>query len=159
MTGLPTMVRLSKRDELPMNFVICDFEPRYAWRRALVGARDASGIQKQHSAAPFVSRDMRVAVEQNVDIVRSPIRRNMLQAKFQSASIQVDNERPVEVTITVSPDKGELRTNGAQFVHDALRANVAQMPDFIRVSSEFSYFFGQAIVRVRQNENAQHVLL
>jgi hypothetical protein len=68
-------------DELPVDFPVGYFQPGDAWRRASVGPRYAAGIEKQNATASFVAWDVRVAVQENIDIIRWVIRRNMLQAE------------------------------------------------------------------------------
>ena len=76
-------------------------------------------------AAPFVPRHMRVTVQQNIDIVRRPVRRNMLQPKFQSAARKIDNQRPFIVAVAVSAYHRYGRANRAQLIQNSLRANIA----------------------------------
>ena len=51
-----------------------------------------------------------------------------------------------------------LRPNRAELVENCLRANVAEVPDFISVLGDFSNGFRQTIVGVGQNEDTQGVL-
>ena len=76
-------------DKLPTNFSVRNFKPRNAWWRAAVRPGHAPGIEKQNATAPFVARDVRVPVQENIDIFRRSIRRNVLQAEFQPTSRKV----------------------------------------------------------------------
>jgi hypothetical protein len=58
------------------------FKPGHTWRRAAVRAGHAAGIEKQNATASFIARDVRVRVQENIDIVRKAIRWKMLQPKF-----------------------------------------------------------------------------
>ena len=60
----------AKRHELPTDFSVRDFKPGHAWRRTAVGPGHAAGIEKQNATAPFVARDVRVPVQENIDIIR-----------------------------------------------------------------------------------------
>jgi hypothetical protein len=71
-----------KRQEFPTDFSVCYFKPGNAWRRALVGPGYAAGIEKQNATTSFVTRDVRVPVQENIDIIRRTIRRDVLQAEF-----------------------------------------------------------------------------
>ena len=82
----------------------------------------------------------------------------MLEPEFQSASRKVDNERPIKVTIAIAPHHRYLRPNRAELVENCLRANVAEVPDFISVPGDFSNGLRQTIVGVGQNEDTQGVL-
>ena len=58
------------------------FKPGDTWRRAAVRAGHAAGIEKQNVTAPFIARDVRVRVQENIDILRKAIRWKMLQPNF-----------------------------------------------------------------------------
>ena len=71
-----------ERNELPTNFSVRYFKPGNAWRRAPVRPGHAARIEKQNATAPFVARDVRVPVQENIDIIRRSIRGNVLKAEF-----------------------------------------------------------------------------
>lgn len=98
----------------------------------MIGARHAAWIEKQHVSAFLVSGDMGVSMQDNINIARGVIRRYMLQAKFQATTDQIDNQRPIAVTVAVSSNDGDFWPDGAQLVKDVLAANVTEVPDFIR---------------------------
>ena len=98
-------------DELPTNFAVRNFKPGDAWRRALVGPGYAAGIEKQDATESFVARDMRVPVQENIDIIRRMIRWNMLQPEFQPASRQIPNQRPLEIAVAISAHNGNARSD------------------------------------------------
>ena len=93
---------MQRTDEFPSDFSVRDFKPGNAWRRAAVGPGHAAGIEKQNATAPFVARDVRVPVQENIDIIRRSIRRNVLQAEFQPTSRKVENQRPLEIAVAIS---------------------------------------------------------
>jgi hypothetical protein len=148
-------IALTERDELPTDFVICDFKPCYAWRCSLVGSRHATGVQVKHASAFFVSRNVRVPVKDKLNVIRQMIGRYMLETEFQSVSREVDNQWPFVIAVAISSHDSDLRPNRAELVENCLRANVAQMPDFISVFGDFSNGFRQTIVGVGQNEDTQ----
>jgi hypothetical protein len=92
-------------------------------------------------------------MQHNISIVREVIRRYMLQATFQSTTHEIDNQRPIGVTVAISSDDGDLWPDSAELVENALGANVAQVPDFICAPGDFFYSFRQTIMRVREHEN------
>jgi len=97
-------------------------------------------------------------MQNNIDVIRYVVRRYVLQAKLQSAPRKIDNQWPVEIAVAIASHDGDSRHNRAKLVENALCANVAQMPDFVRIFGDFSHFFRQTIVRVRQNEDAQRLI-
>jgi hypothetical protein len=151
-------IALTGPDELPTNVAVCDFKPRDAGRRALIGSRHATGIQVKHAPASFVSRNVRVPVEDKINVNWQMVGRYMLKAEFQSVSRKIDNQWPFVIAVAISSHDSDLRPNGAELVENCLRANVAQVPDFISVLGDFSNGFRQTIVGVGQNEDTHFVL-
>jgi hypothetical protein len=99
---------------------------------------------------------MRVTMQHHIDIVRGSLGRNVLQSKSQSAADKIDHQRPLEITVAVSSDDGNSRTNCAQFIPNPLRANVAQMPDLIGALRKISNSLRQLVMGVCQHENLCH---
>ncbi len=155
LSTIADLTMLRQLNKLPTNFSIRYFKPRNAWRGAPVRPGHAAGVEKQNATVPFVARDVRVPVQENIDILRRSIRRNVLQAEFQPVSHKIDDKRPLEIAVAVSAHNDHGRSDRPQFVENRFRANIAKMPDLISVFGHFLHFFGQTIVRVRQNENAQ----
>ena len=155
MTPLLTLADLTiaqERNELPINFSVRNFKPGNAWRRATVGTGYAAGIEKQNATTSFVTRDVRVPVEENIDILRRPIRRNVLEA-----SRQIPNQRPLEIAVAISAHNDHGRSNRPQFVKNRFRANIPKMPDLISVFDHLPHALRQTIVRVRENKDAPGV--
>ncbi len=96
-------------------------------------------------------------VQKNVDIVRWLIGRNVLKTEFQSTAHKIDDQGPFEVAIAISANDSDSRSDRAKFIENAFRANVSEVPDFICIFGDFLHFFRQAIVRIRQNENAHYL--
>ena len=98
---------------------------------------------------------MRVTVQQNIDVVRRLIGRNVLQTEFQPAAHEIDYQRPFEIAVTISAHDRDARPDGAQFIENGFRANIAKVPDFIRMFGHFFDILRQTIVRVRKHKNPQ----
>ena len=94
-------------------------------------------------------------MQENIDIIRRMIRRNVLQAKFQPASRKVDNQRPLEIAIAISAHNGDARSDRPQLIKNRFRANIAKMPNFVSVLGHFLHALRQTIVRVGENKDAQ----
>jgi len=75
----------AQQDEFPIDFSVRNFKPRNAWRGATVGTGYAAGIEKQNATTSFVTRDVRVPVQENIDILRRPIRRKPMNSTKRSA--------------------------------------------------------------------------
>src|SRR5207244_1803674 len=86
-------------DQSPLYFSFDDFEPGHARGRTAVRARDATRIQKQNTTPLLIARHVGVTMQNNIDIIRRNIRRNMLQPKSQTLSLKIDNQRPIGIPI------------------------------------------------------------
>ena len=102
---------VAQRDEFPIDFSVRNFKPGDARRRAAVRPGHAARIEKQNATAPFVARDVRVPVQENIDIIRRMIRRNVLQSEFQPTSRKVENQRPLEIAVAISAHNDHARSN------------------------------------------------
>jgi len=81
----------AERDELPIGFGICDFEPRHARWRTAVWPGHASRIEKQNIPASFIARNVRMPMQQYIGIAWEFVRRDMLKTESQSAAHKIDN--------------------------------------------------------------------
>ena len=97
-------------------------------------------------------------VQDKINVIWQMVGRYMLETKFQSASGKIDNQWPFVIAVAISSHHSDLRPNRAELVENCLRANVAQVPDFISVLGDFFNGFRQTIVSVGQNEDAQVAL-
>ena len=95
-----------------------------------------------------------MGMQENIDIIRRSIRRNVLQAEFQPASEKIDEKGPVEVTIAVSAHNRDAWSDRPQLVKNHFRANIAKMPDFIGIFGHFANGVREPIVRVGENKDA-----
>jgi len=153
LSTIADLVMQRQLDKFPIDFAVRDFKPRNAWRRAAVRPGHAAGVEKQNATAPFVARDMRVPVQENIDILRRSIRRNVLQAEFQPVSRKVENQWPLEIAVAISAHNDHGRSDRPQFVVNRFRANIAKMPDFISVFGHLRHALRQAVMRVRENKH------
>ena len=80
-------------------------------------------------------------MQENIDIVRRPAWRNVLEAEFQISAHKIDNERPFEVGVAISADESYPRADRAKLVENSFRANVSEMPDFICIFRHFLQTF------------------
>ena len=94
-------------------------------------------------------------VQDKINIIWQMIGRYMLEPEFQSVSRNINNQWPFVIAVAISSHDSDLRPNRAELVENCLRANVAQVPDFISVFGDFSNGFRQTIVGVGQNEDTQ----
>jgi hypothetical protein len=94
-----------------------------------------------------------VAVQENIDIIRWVIRRNMLQAESQSASRKVENQRPLKIAIAISAHNDYAQSDRLQFIENCFCANVAEMPDLISVLRHLPHALRQAIVCIRKDQH------
>ena len=95
---------------------------------------------------------MRVSVQNNVDIFRRLIRRNMNEANPDSVPFQIERERPIEIAVAISAHDRHRRANGFNRMQDAGRADIAEVPDFIRARRQRFQIRGHLIVRVGEDE-------
>ena len=96
-----------------------------------------------------------MTVQENIDIFRQSLWRNVLQAEFQFIARKIDNQRPIKTAVAVSTHNRDLRTDRAELIQNAFRANISKMPDFVRALRELFHLCRQTIMRVRQNKNAE----
>src|SRR5437762_10866455 len=111
LSTIADLTMLRQLNKLPTNFSVRNFKPGHAWRRAAVWPGHAAGVEKQNATVPFVARDVRVPVQENIDILRRSIRRNVLQAEFQPTALKIDNQRPLEIAIAISAHNDHGRSD------------------------------------------------
>jgi hypothetical protein len=84
---------------------------------------------------------MSMTVQEHVNICRRTRWRDMLKSNSQPVALDIQDQRPLSVVITVSAHHQNLRTNRAQFVENVFRADIAEMPDFVRLAGKPAYIF------------------
>ena len=94
-------------------------------------------------------------MQNNIDIVRRNIGRNMLQPKLQTFSLKIDNQRPIRVPIAIPAHNSERRPDRFQIISDRRLADIAQMPDLVRFARKIDNLLRQLVMRVRQNKDRQ----
>jgi hypothetical protein len=96
-------------------------------------------------------------VQKNIDIVGQLIGRNVLKTEFQSSADEIDDQWPFEIAIAIPAYVSDSGSNRAELIENAFHTDISKMPDFVRTFSQFLDMLRQAIVRVRENENAQRL--
>ena len=94
-----------------------------------------------------------MGVQEDIDIIRRMLRRNVLQSEFQTATPKINDNRPLEIGIAISAHDDHGRTNRAKLVKNRFRAYVAKMPDFIGMFGYLLDAIRQTIVCVGKNKN------
>ena len=94
-----------------------------------------------------------MTMQNNIDIVRRNIGRNMHEPKLQSLSRKIDNQRPIRVPVAIATDHSQRRADCAQVVSDRRLAHIAQMPNFIRLARQIDNLLRQLVVSIGQDEN------
>jgi len=97
-----------------------------------------------------------MTMQNNIDIIGRNIRRNMLQPKFQSITLKIDNQGPFRIPIAIPAHHSHSRADCAQVTQDRWLADVAQMPDLVRIRREIENFLRQLVMRVGENKNSKN---
>jgi len=98
-----------------------------------------------------------MTMQNNIDIIGQKIRRNMFQPKSQTLSRKIDNQRPLGIAVAIPAHDRDRRTDGAQFIQNDFRANIAEMPDLVRVARKIDNFLRQLVMSVRNNKYSCHI--
>jgi hypothetical protein len=97
-------------------------------------------------------------VQKNIDIVRRLIGWNVLKTEFQSFADKIKDQWPFEIAVAIAAYDSDAWPDRAKLVENGFRANISKMPDFACILSQFLHLLRQAIVCVREDENAQRLL-
>src|SRR5437764_3577592 len=98
--------RLTQAGQPPENSSLSgNLEGSDAWGCALVWPGHAAGVQEKHAVLLFIARHVRVAVQEDVDILWRLRRRNMNEAAADSVSFQVNRQGPLKVGVAIAADK------------------------------------------------------
>ena len=100
-----------------------------------------------------------MTMQDNIDIIRGNLRRNVHEPKLQTLARKIGNQRPVLVPIAISADNRESRTDRFEIKRDRRLANVTQMPDLVRVARKIDNLWRQLVMRVCDYEDPNHLLL
>ena len=98
-----------------------------------------------------------MTMQNNIDIIGRKIRRNMFQPKSQTLSRKIDNQRPLGIAVAISAHNRDRRTDGAQLIRNDFRANIAEMPDLVRVARKIDNFLRQLVMSIRNNKYSCHI--
>ena len=96
-----------------------------------------------------------MTMQDNIDIVRRSLGRNMHQTKFQTVTRKIDNQRPVGVPIAVAAHHRERRTDIFQIERDRRFTNITQVPNLARACRHLENCAWQFVVRISNDQNAQ----
>ena len=77
----------------------------------------------------------------------------MNEPKPDAVSFQIDDQRPIEIAVAIPTHNRHRRTDIFQRCQDARRANIPEMPDFIRAFRQRINVGRQMIVRIGQDKN------
>ena len=95
-----------------------------------------------------------MTMQHNIDIFGRNIRRNVHQPKLQTLPREIGNQRPICIPVAVSANDRQRRTDCFEIECDRRLANIAQMPDLVRVVRKIENLLGQLVMGVRDNQHA-----
>ena len=93
-------------------------------------------------------------VQDHIDILGRPFRWNVNQAKPEAVSVQVDRKGPIGIAVTISPHDGDGRSERLDCLENSRVANIAEMPNFVRIRGQRLEFRGQFIVGIGKDEDS-----
>jgi hypothetical protein len=97
-------------------------------------------------------------VQKNIDLVGRLIGRNVLKTEFQSTAYKIEDQWPFKIAVAIAAYDSEAWPDRAKLIENAFHTDISKMPNFVCTLSQFLHLLRQAIVRVRQDENAQRLL-
>src|SRR5437868_11689096 len=99
-----------------------------------------------------------MTMQNNIDIAGRIFRRNMDQLECQTLALEIDDLRPVFGPIAVATDNNERWSDRFELEGDRRLANVAQMPDLIRIPRKVENSLRQLVIdRKSTRLNSSHV--
>ena len=96
-----------------------------------------------------------MTMQNNIDIIGRHIWRNMFQPKSQALSLEIDNQRPFGIAVAVSAHNRDRRPKRLQITRNGRLADVAEMPDLIRLAREIENPLRQLVMSISEDENAK----
>jgi hypothetical protein len=152
--GILFQQSLTKHGQVPGRLSVgCDFERRDTWPRATVRARYAAGIKEEYAFLALVARQVGVSMQEDIHVLRHARWWNVNEAKADAVSFQIDDQRPLEIAVTVAAHHRHRRSNVFQSYEQAGRANIAEMPDFVCAFRQCLKVVREMIVRIGENKN------
>ena len=100
-----------------------------------------------------------MTMQNNINTIRGNFRWNMHQPEFQALALEINDQRPVFVPIAVTPNNGEWQSDRFEIERDGRLANIAQMPDLVRIAGQIDNLWRHLVVRIGQNKNPKHLYL
>ncbi len=97
-----------------------------------------------------------MTMQNNIDFGRRRFWRNMHEPEFQAFTYEIDEQRPVLVPITISANHSQRRPNRFEIESNRRFANVAQVPDLVRLARKLQNLWRQLVMRVCENKNSNH---
>jgi len=95
-----------------------------------------------------------MTMQNNIDITRRICRRNMDESELQTFARKIDNQRPVRVPIAIATNDNQWRTDRFEIERDCRFADVAEMPNLIRIAREIDNLLRQFVMGVRYDQDA-----
>ncbi len=147
----PRLRRRLEPHEIPLKPSVFDDEPGKTGGRSAVRTGDAARIQPAYSSSiGFVARHVRMSVQHHLGTRRRPLRWNMHEVKTHALTLEIQGQRP-RVRIAIA---GDDREGALQFFERAerrRRTDVAEVPDFIRLTEPSRQVRRIPVVRVRND--------
>src|SRR3569833_891385 len=144
-------LRSSNSHQLPRRDpAFFDRHPGDAGRRAAIGSRDATRIEKTNSVDRLIARHVRVSVQDHIRLPRWTRGRNVNEMKTNSVAFEVEGQWPTPTVVVAEYDV--QRRPELLELHQCRRiANIAEVPNFIRVFQSFGQARWKAIGCVRDD--------
>ena len=80
----------------------------------------------------------------------------MLEMDTEACDLEIKHQRPGEMAVAIPSHHTHGRPELPDFRQDVRLADIAEMPDFIRLGDRLAHMRRKPIVRVGNNSNAHH---
>ena len=110
-------------------------QPGIARGRAAIWAGHAAGVVEARVADLFVSWDVRVTVKEELHASRCHTRGNVNELNTETLELEIERHRPAIVTVAIAADNAQRTARGHEPVFNRDAANIAEVPDFIRIGN------------------------
>jgi len=129
-------------------------EPGVARGGAAIGAGDAAGVEEANAGDDFVSRNVGVAVEDDLGAGGRLGRRNVGEMQAKAFALEVERPRPVGAIVAVAADDAERRAGGRDGREDGGVGHVAEVPDLIGAADPPEEGGWEAVVSIGEDGDA-----
>ena len=136
-------------------FPFRQFEPRKRPWGTFVRQAGRAGIEKAGPLHFLVSRHVGMAVEQELRAGRGVRRRDVDEMEPMAEPLQLQAHRPFGLVVLIPPHHKKLRTQLPDRLERRLFADIAEMPDLIRLADGFEQGRDETVVRVRDDGDAK----